>query len=71
MSSGFYLISGILYINMGSEIMFVLLNRMKAQNIDMNAVGYKILTDITMLMFKPSFIESILKPCAPLTIQTL
>lgn len=56
MSSSFYLISGVLYINMGSEIMFVLLNRMKAQSIDMNTVGSKILTDITLLMFKPSFI---------------
>lgn len=34
MSAGFYLTSGILYLNMTPEILFVLLNRMKAQKID-------------------------------------
>lgn len=33
MSAGFYLVSGVIYLNMGSEIMFVLSNRMKAQKI--------------------------------------
>lgn len=37
MSSGFYSVSGVMYINMGCEIIFVLLNRMKAQNIDMSS----------------------------------
>lgn len=36
MSSGFYLVSGFMHINMGCEVMFVLANRMKAQNVDMN-----------------------------------
>lgn len=35
MSSGFYYVSGIMYINIGCEVMFVLANRMKAQNVDM------------------------------------
>ncbi len=35
MSSGFYFVSGIMYINLGCEVMFVLANRMKAQNVDM------------------------------------
>ena len=41
MSSGFYLVSGMLYLNMGCEIMFVLANRMRAKNVDMKA-GYTI-----------------------------
>jgi hypothetical protein len=36
MSSGFYLVSAFMHINMGCEVMFVLSNRMKAQNVDMN-----------------------------------
>ena len=36
MSAGFYLTSSFIYINMGAEMMFVLSNRMNAQNIDMN-----------------------------------
>lgn len=40
MSSGFYLVSGLLYMNMGCEIMFVLANRMRAQNVDMKASYY-------------------------------
>lgn len=36
MSAGFYLTSGFIYLNMGCEMMFVLANRMNAQNIDMN-----------------------------------
>ena len=40
MSSGFYLVSGFMHINMGSEVMFVLANRMKAQNVDMNTGNY-------------------------------
>ena len=35
MSAGFYLTSGFLYLNMAPEIVFVLINRMKAQQIDM------------------------------------
>ena len=35
MSSGFYIVSGILYMSMGCEIMFVLANRMRAQKVDM------------------------------------
>jgi hypothetical protein len=62
MSSGFYLVSGIMYINLGCEAMFVLANRMRAQNVNMksgnyflNVVGSKILCDITITLFKPSF----------------
>lgn len=40
MSSGFYFVSGLLYINMGCEIMFVLANRMRAQNVDMKASDF-------------------------------
>lgn len=36
MSAGFYLTSGFLYLNMAPEVMFVLINRMKAQKIDMD-----------------------------------
>lgn len=35
MSSGFYLTSGVLYLNLGCEVMYVLFNRMQAQKVDM------------------------------------
>lgn len=35
MSAGFYLVSGMLYVNLGCEAMFVLANRMRAQNVEM------------------------------------
>jgi hypothetical protein len=40
MSSGFYLVSGMMYINLGCEAMFVLANRMRAQNVDMKSGNY-------------------------------
>lgn len=63
MSSGFYLTSGFLYNNMGAEMLFVLLNRMTAQKIDMDTskekfivVGSKILSDIILTLYKPAFV---------------
>ena len=35
MSAGFFLTPSIIYLNLGSEMMFVLMNRMKAQKINM------------------------------------
>lgn len=63
MSAGFYLTSGFLYLNMAPEVMFVLINRMKAQKIDMDKgrwlfiiVGSKIVSDITLSLYRISFI---------------
>jgi hypothetical protein len=77
MSSGFYLTSGILYLNLGCEVMYVLFNRMQAQKVDMEKgifpssnLGNRILSDIVKKMFMTSFVENILKPQTPISIPT-
>ena len=36
MSAGFYLTPSVMYLNLGTEVMFVLINRMKAQKVNMD-----------------------------------
>lgn len=76
MSTGTYLTSSFLYINLGSHMMFILKNRLQAQNISPDKSTYifysalKIINELISAIFKENFIKTMMIPQEPMSIIT-
>jgi len=69
MPSGQLMTMPILIVNMGGEMVYILEQRLQAQNIPENK-GQKVLNDVVRTMYYPRFIEELFKPQEMYSIQS-